>query len=129
MPYFSLSPQQVQIVSAVCEAVVPGSAATGPVVYIDSVVADFPPPVRAAFLASVDELGGVLTGGVPFLESVQFSPAFQWLRATAIEAYYSDFGQPGYTGPTAWKDIDFNSPEALRLKKDWSFLRAFQGGS
>ena len=128
MTWFSLNPQQVQIVSAVCEAVVPGSAATGPVVYIDSVVAGMPPPQKAAFLASVDELEGVLTGGIPFLESVQFGGAFQWLRAMAIEAYYSDFGQPGYNGPTAWKDIDFNSPEALRLKKDWSFLRCFQGG-
>jgi hypothetical protein len=129
MTWFSLNPQQVQIVSAVCEAVIPGSAATGPMVYIDSVAADFPPPQKAAFLASVDELAPVLTGGTAYLETVQFGGGFQWLRALAIEAYYSDFGQPGYTGPTAWKAIDFNSPEALRLKKDWSFLRCFQGGA
>jgi hypothetical protein len=39
-----------------------------------------------------------------------------------IEAYYSDFVAPGKEGPGAWAEIDFNSPQATRLAKDWSYL-------
>ena len=44
------------------------------------------------------------------------------MRALAIEAYYSDFVAPGREGPGAWQEIDFNSPLATRLDKDWSLL-------
>ena len=39
-----------------------------------------------------------------------------------IEAYYGDFVAPGKEGPGAWAEIDFNSPLATRLDKDWSYL-------
>ena len=29
---------------------------------------------------------------------------------------------PGKEGPGAWTEIDFNSPLATRLRKDWSYL-------
>ena len=29
---------------------------------------------------------------------------------------------PGADGPGAWAEIDFNSPLATRLDKDWSYL-------
>jgi hypothetical protein len=118
----ALSEERARVLAAVCEAVVPGSAPVGPVVYLDSVAADMPPQQRDAFLAAIDSLAGSLDA----LDRAQFSPEFQWLRALAIEAYYSDFAQPGYDGPTAWDDVDFSSPLARRLAKDWSFLRCWR---
>ena len=50
------------------------------------------------------------------------TPEFGFVRALAIEAYYSDFVAPGKDGPGAWEEIDFNSPLATRLAKDWSWL-------
>ena len=44
------------------------------------------------------------------------------VRALAVEAFYSDFVAPGAPGPGAWEEIDFNSPLATRLEKDWSYL-------
>ena len=44
------------------------------------------------------------------------------MRALAIEAYYSDFVAPGLDAPGAYADIDFNSPLARRIEKDWSFM-------
>lgn len=100
-----------------CEAIVPGSAAVGPVVYIDALLAGMPPGVRAGALASIDELGAAGD-----LAAHERTPAFGFVRALAIEAYYSDFVAPGRTAPGAWREIDFNSPLATRLAKDWSFL-------
>jgi len=125
MRWFSLSAERARVLEAVCEAVVPGSSQAGPAVYIDSVVAEMPPELREGFLAAVDSLSGVLTEGAPLLEREQFSPAFQWIRALALEAYYGDFARPGYAGPTGWDEIDFNSDQACRLRKDWSFLRCY----
>ena len=50
------------------------------------------------------------------------TPEFAFVRALAIEAYYSDFVAPGREGPGAWAEIDFNTPLATRLAKDWSYL-------
>ena len=50
------------------------------------------------------------------------TPEFGFVRALAIEAYYSDFVAPGKEGLGAWEDIDFNSPLATRLAKEWSWL-------
>ena len=50
------------------------------------------------------------------------SPEFQLVRALACEAYYSDFVAAGAPGPGAWQEIDFASPLATRLNKDWSYL-------
>ena len=50
------------------------------------------------------------------------TPDFLWVRALAIEAYYSDFVAPGAETTGAWAEIDFNSPLATRLAKDWSYL-------
>ena len=53
---------------------------------------------------------------------VALTPAFQLIRALAIEAFYSDFVAPGAQGPSAYEEIDFHSPLAMRIKKDWSYL-------
>ena len=47
---------------------------------------------------------------------------FAWARALAIEAFYSDFVAPGVEAEGAWAEIDFSTPLATRLKKDWSYL-------
>ena len=44
------------------------------------------------------------------------------MRALAIEAFYSDFVAPGVDATGAWEEIDFNTPLATRLAKDWSYL-------
>ena len=50
------------------------------------------------------------------------TPEFLQVRALAIEAYYSDFVAPGVDATGAWAEIDFNTPLATRLAKDWSYL-------
>jgi hypothetical protein len=50
------------------------------------------------------------------------TPGFLWVRALAIEAFYSDFVAPGVDATGAWAEIDFNTPLATRLAKDWSFM-------
>ena len=62
------------------------------------------------------------TGGPAALTERQFSPEFQFVRALACEAFYSDFVAPGSAGPGAWEEIDFSFPLADRVKKDWSYL-------
>ena len=42
--------------------------------------------------------------------ATQRTPEFAFVRALAVEAYYSDFVAPGAPGPGAWAEIDFNSP-------------------
>jgi hypothetical protein len=101
---------------ALCEGIVPGSARVGPVLYIDAVLTTMPPPVREHALASIDALDPET------LADHDRTPEFAFVRALAIEAYYSDFVAPGSEGPGAWAEIDFNSPLAPRLDKDWSYL-------
>jgi hypothetical protein len=56
------------------------------------------------------------------LEQRVGTPEFLQVRALAIEAFYSDFVAPGVDAPGAWAEIDFNTPLATRLAKDWSYL-------
>jgi hypothetical protein len=92
------------------------------VVYVDALITGMPPAVRAGALAAIDALApAALQGADALAEQVQ-TPEFGFIRALAIEAYYSDFVAPGKEGPGAWAEIDFNSPLALRLDKDWSYL-------
>lgn len=114
--YHVLDADAVARVTRVCDAIVPGSARVEPAVYIDALLARMPEPVRQAALAafaSVDD--GDVADHVDTQE-------FLWVRALAVEAFYSDFVAPGVTTTSAWEEIDFNTPLATRLKKDWSFL-------
>lgn len=43
-------------------------------------------------------------------------------RNLAIEAYYGDYLAPGAPGPSGHEVIGFVPPQAVRLRKDWSFL-------
>ena len=56
------------------------------------------------------------------IEAKSGTPDFFWVRALAIEAFYSDFVAPGVDATGAWEEIDFNTPLATRLAKDWSYL-------
>jgi hypothetical protein len=76
-----------------------------------------PPDLQGFARASIDELATAED-----LAPLAPTPGFQFVRALAIEAYYSDFVAAGRDAPGAWQDIDFNSPLATRLAKDFSFL-------
>jgi hypothetical protein len=111
-----VTPEQAAKLEALCEAIVPGSAQVGPVVYIEALLGHMPPPVRDHALESIDALDPAR------LAEQERTPEFAFVRALAIEAYYSDFVAPGRDAPGAWADIDFAPPAAARLRKDWSWL-------
>ena len=115
-----LDEQRAERAGAACEALVPGSARVGPVVYIDAVLAGMPPQQREAALQAIDAIAAAIAAGV--LAQQERTPEFAWVRALAIEAYYSDFVAPGFAGPGAWAEIDFQPPRAVDLDRDWSYL-------
>jgi hypothetical protein len=115
-----LDEQRAERVGAACEAIVPGSARVGPVVYIDALLAGMPPQQRQAALQAIDALAPAIAAGA--LAQQERTPQFALMRALAIEAYYSDFVAPGFAGPGAWVDIDFQPPRAVDLDRDWSYL-------
>ena len=117
-----LDPGRAGVVESLCELFVPGSGRVGPVVYIDAVLAGMPPGLRDGALAAIDALAPAAAGGADALAEHERTPEFALLRALAVEAYYSDFVAPGRDAPGAYADIDFNSPLARRIDKDWSFM-------
>jgi hypothetical protein len=118
----NLDAERAAVLEALCEAIVPGSTRVGPVVYIDALMSQMPAPECDAVLASVDALAQAADGGAQALAPLALTPAFLHVRALAIEAFYSDFAAPGSNGPTAYEEIDFHSPLAMRIAKDWSYL-------
>lgn len=123
---YGLSEEQFETLQQLCEYVVPGSTPAGPTVYLDSLIADWPERQRDALHAVLEEIRTLLAAGADWAE-ITAKPYFSWLRALAIEAYYSDFRQPGYEGPGAWVATDFiSTPMAARAVQDWSFLRCYQ---
>jgi hypothetical protein len=118
----TLDAARAEAVEALCELIVPGSSRVGPVVYVDALVTGMPPPVQEGALAAIDALAPAAAAGADALAEQAQTPEFAFVRALAIEAYYSDFVAPGKEGPGAWAEIDFNSPQATRLAKDWSYL-------
>jgi hypothetical protein len=91
-------------------------------VYVDALLAGMPPAVREHALAAIDALAPAAANGAEALGSYAHTAEFAFVRSLAVEAYYSDFVAPGAPGPGAWAEIDFNSPLATRLAKDWSYL-------
>ena len=118
----ALDDRRADAVERLCELIVPGSSRVGPVVYVDALLAEMPPPVRDGALAAIDALAPAIAEGADALAAQAQTPEFGLVRALAVEAFYSDFVAPGKEGPGAWAEIDFNSPLATRLKKDWSYL-------
>jgi hypothetical protein len=118
----SLDQARAEVLETLCETIVPGSRAIQPVVYIDALMSAMSEPEREAVKQSIDALEEHAPGGVDALKPHAFTPAFLQIRALAIEAYYSDFKAPGAPGPSAYEAIDFHSPLAMRINKDWSYL-------
>ena len=117
----ALDDTRAATLDALCELIVPGSGRVGPVVYVDALIAGMPPPVRDHALQAIDVLAPA-AGSVEALAGQERTPEFAFVRALAIEAFYSDFVAPGAAGPGAWSEIDFSTPLATRLHKDWSYL-------
>lgn len=113
----TLDAAQAHAVERVCELIVPGSGAVGPAVYIDAVLAGMPAELRSFALGAFQTLASA-----PDIGEHERTPEFALTRALAIEAYYSDFVAPGSDAPGAYADIDFNSPLARKVRKDWSFM-------
>ncbi len=111
-----LDAETARMVEGVCDAIVPGSARVGPAVYVDALLARMDDGTRAAAIAAFASLAG------GDLAAQAGTPGFLWVRALAIEAFYSDFVAPGVDATGAWAEIDFNTPLATRLAKDWSYL-------
>jgi hypothetical protein len=120
--WLCLDDRRASVLEALCETIVPGSGRIGPVVYIDALVARLDEPGRAGAIAAIDSLADIAGGGADALRERAQTPEFMMVRALAVEAFYSDFVAPGADGPGAWAQIDFNSPLATRLDKDWSYL-------
>ena len=118
----TLNAGRAEAVEALCELIVPGSSRVGPVVYVDALITSMPPPVREGALAAIDALAPAAAQGADAIAEHEQTPEFGFVRALAIEAYYSDFVAPGRDATGAWTEIDFNSPLAMQLKKDWSYL-------
>ena len=105
-----------ETVQRVCDAIVPGSARVRPEVYVDALLARMDDGTRGAAVAAFAKVAeGEVSDHVATQE-------FAWVRALAIEAFYSDFVAPGVDAQGAWEEIDFNTPLATRLRKDWSYL-------
>jgi hypothetical protein len=111
-----LDADTARMVERVCDALVPGSARVRPGIYVDALLARMEDGPRGAALAAF----AALDGGD--LAAQAGTPGFLWVRALAIEAFYSDFVAPGADATGAWAEIDFNSPLATRLAKNWSYL-------
>jgi hypothetical protein len=118
----TLDAGRAEAVETLCELIVPGSSRVGPVVYVDALITGMPPPVQEGALAAIDALAPAAAQGADALAEHAQTPEFGFVRALAIEAYYSDFIAPGRDATGAWTEIDFNSPLAMQLKKDWSYL-------
>lgn len=122
-----LREQQAALVRSVCDLIVPGCERTGAEVYVDALLARMPEGDRAGVVAAFAALSEPAERGAEGLREVELTPEFQLARALACEAFYSDFVAPGAAGPGAWSEIDFNSPLATRLDKDWSYLGVVPG--
>jgi hypothetical protein len=107
-------------VRALCEALVPGSAAVGPELYVDALVGELPEGERAAAIADLSEVAAAAERGE--LAELAGTPAFERARVMAAEAYYSDFQAAGMPGPRAYERIGFTFPLAQMVRKDWSFM-------
>jgi hypothetical protein len=118
----NLDSDRAATLALLCKVIVPGSERVGPVIYIDALLSRMAAGEREAVLGSIDELADAAAGGEPALREHALTPAFLQIRALAIEAFYSDFVASGAPGPSAYAEIDFHSPLAMRIAKDWSFM-------
>jgi hypothetical protein len=110
-----------KVVRDLCDLIVPGSARVWPEFYVDAVLARADEDDRAGALACIEALAGS-AGSAQALAAHAATPEFAFVRALAVEAFYSDFLAPGAPGPSAYAEIDFTIELASRIKHDWSYL-------
>jgi hypothetical protein len=115
-----IEPEAAERVRALCDTLVPGSAAVGPENYVDALVDELPEAERAAALADLERAAAAAERGE--LASLAGTPAFERARVMAAEAYYSDFVAAGLPGPGAYERIGFRFTLADKVRKDWSFM-------
>ena len=84
-----LDAEAAMMVERVCDAIVPGSARVRPAVYVDALLARMEEGTRAGALAAFAFVADGEIGDKPGTQE------FAWVRALAIEAFYSDFVAPG----------------------------------
>lgn len=107
---------------AFCDAVVPGSAVTGPEVYLQGLVDTLPPGPREGLQAALTQAMAWMDEGVGLAEAAG-TLEFGWLRALVIEAYYSGFLAPGALGPDGWAVTGFGeAPMAKMSVRDFTYL-------
>ena len=107
---------------ALCELIVPGSSRVGPVVYVDAILTNMPPLVRDDALAAIDKLAPAAAEGPMRWPSTSSPRSSRWSARSRSRRSTATSSLPARTGPGAWTEIDFNSPLATRLSKDWSYL-------
>jgi hypothetical protein len=122
MAFTALDERDAEAMERLCELIVPGSSRVGSVAYVDALIAGLPPPVRDWALGAIRTLAPAAARGAEALAEHERTAEFGFVRALAIEAYYSDFVEPGRDAAGAWSEIDFNTPLATRLQKEWSWL-------
>ena len=115
-----LDDETARLVERVCDAIVPGSARVRPAVYIDALLA------RMDDGRAGRDARRLRVGGRRRDRGALGTPEFLQVRALAVEAFYSDFVAPGVDATGAWAEIDFNTPLATRLAKDWSYLGIYE---
>ncbi len=151
--YYFLSEKERHFFEALCEAIVPegedsakdpGALTVGGLSYIDSSLCDMTPERQKYFrqsIYSVDVLSNsFFSKNFYDLDPIQRNQVLKELylnpktreqmfdlRSIVLEAFYSDFHVPNYTGMTAWQYVDFGGKRISDVKKDWTFLRIWKG--
>ena len=111
----TLDASRAEAMEALCELIVPGSTRVGPVVYVDALLTNMPPPLRDEALAAIDKLAPAAAEGSDALAEHVFTAEFAMVRALAVEAFYSDFVAPGGT----WMGRGRRSTSTRRLRRGW----------
>lgn len=116
-----LGAQESAVLTWFCEQVAPGSAAVGPVSYVERVLGGMTAAEEDAVHSAI---GLVATCGesTAALAGLVDTDGFRLLRNLAVEAFYGDYLAPGAPGPSGHETIGFAPPQAARLRKDWSFV-------
>ena len=118
----TLDAGRVEAVEMLCELIVPGSSRIGPAVYIDALITAMPPEAREGALASIDALAPAAAQGADALGQHERTPEFGVRARARDRGVLQRLRRAGQGRPGAWAEIDFNSPLATRLDKDWSYL-------
>ncbi len=150
--FYFLSLEECDFFKSLCETIVPegedpksepGAVTVGGLSYIDSFLYELPEEARQYFRSSIGlvntncqkkffknfvQLNTQERNQV--LRDFYLNPASRErmfdLRSLALEAFYSDFHDPSYSGITAWQYIEFGGKRISNLKKDWSFLQVWR---